>query len=111
MTESSANVTQVTDDSFEADVLNASTPVLVDFWAPWCGPCKSIAPVLEEIAAMRDDVRVVKVNVDENTEMAAKFGVRAIPTLLLFKEGGVAGTKVGVVDKPVLLSFIDESIS
>ncbi|MBE8158873.1 MAG: thioredoxin [Betaproteobacteria bacterium] len=102
-------VINATDDSFDAQVLRASQPVLVDFWAPWCGPCKAVAPLLEEIAAARPDIRVVKVNVDENTETAQKFNVRAIPTLLLFKNGEVADTKIGAASKPDLLQFIGET--
>lgn len=102
-------VMDATDDSFEAQVLRAPQPVLVDFWAPWCGPCKAVAPILAEIAAERADVRVVKINVDENTQTAQKFNVRAIPTLLLFKNGEVAGTKIGAAAKPDILKFVGES--
>lgn len=104
--DSSAAVIHGTDDTFDAEVLRAPLPVLVDFWAPWCGPCKAVAPLLDEIAAERDDVRVVKINVDDNPQTAQKFGIRAIPTLLLFKDGEVAGTKIGAVAKSDLLALI-----
>ena len=80
-------ITEVTDSNFQAEVIESETPVLVDFWAPWCGPCRAIAPLLEEIAEERDDVRIVKLNVDDNQETAAKYGVLSIPTLILFNNG------------------------
>jgi thioredoxin 1 len=103
---------QVTSDAnFEADVLKATSPVLVDFWAEWCQPCKMIAPVLEEIAGdYSDKLKVVKVNVDDNAETPAKYGVRGIPTLLLVKDGEVVATKVGALSKSQLVAFIDENI-
>lgn len=101
-------VMHATDDTFEAEVLRAASPVLVDFWAPWCGPCKAVAPLLDEIAAERGDLRVVKINVDENPRIAGQFGVRAIPTMLLFKDGVVAGSKIGAAAKPDLLAFVAE---
>ncbi|MGI9298500.1 MAG: thioredoxin [Gammaproteobacteria bacterium] len=104
--DSPAAVIHATDDTFEAEVLRAPLPVLVDFWAPWCGPCKAVAPLLDEISAERDDLRVVKINVDDNPLTAQKFRVRAIPTLLLFKDGEVAGTKIGAVAKSDLLAFV-----
>ena len=107
----SANVFATSDENFETDVLEATTPVLVDFWAEWCGPCKMIAPVLEEIAKdYQGQVKVVKVDVDKNQEMPAKYGVRGIPTLILFKEGDVAATKVGALSKSQLTAFLDENI-
>jgi len=84
------SIIEVTDDSFQAEVMESETPILVDFWAPWCGPCRAIAPVLEEIAEGRDDVRIVKLNVDENQETAAAYGILSIPTLILFNNGAEA---------------------
>lgn len=100
----SANVTQLDQTNFKETVAGA-TPVLVDFWAPWCGPCKAIAPILDELATeYSGKLRIAKVNVDDNGDLAAQFGVRAIPTLLLFKGGAVAGTFVGMMDKASLKS-------
>ena len=93
------NVAEVTDTNFQAEVIESGTPVLVDFWAPWCGPCRMVAPVLEEIASERDDVRVVKLNVDENQQTAAQFEVLSIPTMILFKNGQVAKKIVGAYPK------------
>ena len=84
------SIIEVTDDSFQAEVMESETPILVDFWAPWCGPCRAIAPVLEEIADGRDDVRIVKLNVDENQQTAAQYGILSIPTLILFNNGAEA---------------------
>ena len=94
-----ADLTNVSDDSFQADVLENEHPVLVDFWAPWCGPCRVVAPVLEEIAAERPDLRVVKLNVDDNQRTAAQYGVMSIPTMILFKSGAAAHTIVGAYPK------------
>ncbi len=106
-----SNLTHVTDANFEAEVIKSSVPVLVDFWAEWCGPCRMIAPVLEDLAKdYAGKVKIVKLNVDENTVSAATYGVRGIPTLLLFKNGEVVGTKVGALPKGQLAAFIDSSI-
>ena len=99
---------KVSDDSFDTDVLKANGPVLVDFWAEWCGPCKTIAPALEEIANdMGDRVSVAKLNIDDNPMTPAKYGVRSIPTLMLFKDGQVAGTKIGALAKSQLLQWVE----
>lgn len=104
-------IKHATEKTFEAEVLKSELPVLVDYWAPWCGPCKAIAPLLEE--ASRDyegRIQVVKVDVQDHPEVAAKFGIRGIPTLMLFKNGEAIATKVGAVNKTQLTGFIDESI-
>jgi len=104
-------IINVTDDSFESDVLKASGAVLVDFWAPWCGPCKQIAPLLKEVAAeMGDQVTIAKIDIDENPNTPGKYGVRGIPTLTIFKDGNVQGTKVGAVNKGKLVDFINEHL-
>jgi thioredoxin 1 len=101
-------IKHVTDDSFQSDVLQSGTPVLVDYWAEWCGPCKMIAPILDEVAAAYDGkLQVAKMNVDENREVPAKFGIRGIPTLMLFKGGELAATKVGAMSKAQLTAFLD----
>jgi thioredoxin 1 len=104
-------IKHISDDSFELDVLKAAGPVLVDFWAEWCGPCKMIAPILEEAA--RDyagRLTVAKLNIDENELTAPKYGIRGIPTLMLFKDGQVAATKVGALSKSQLIEFVDKNI-
>ncbi|HLR82932.1 MAG TPA: thioredoxin TrxA [Paenalcaligenes sp.] len=107
----SNSIKNVTDTSFENDVLQSNIPVLVDFWAAWCGPCKAIAPILDEAANdYQNRVTIAKVNVDENPDTAAKYGVRGIPTLMLFKDGEVSQTKVGALSKAQLYQFLDESI-
>lgn len=104
---SSELIKHVSDASFEADVLESATPVLVDYWAEWCGPCKAIAPILDEAAKEYGDrLRIAKLNVDENREVPAKFGIRGIPTLMLFKGGSLAATKVGALTKAQLTSFL-----
>jgi len=101
----------VSDDSFEIEVLDADGPVLVDFWAEWCGPCKQIGPSLEEISdEMADAITVAKVNIDENPMTPSKYGVRGIPTLILFKDGEVAATKVGALPKSKIVEWIQEAV-
>ena len=104
-------IKHVSDASFEADVLKSATPVLVDYWAEWCGPCKMIAPILDEVSKDYDGkLRVAKMNVDENRDVPAKYGIRGIPTLMLFKDGQLAATKVGALSKAQLTAFIDSHL-
>ena len=107
----SANITHVTDASFEADVIKSGEPVLVDYWAEWCGPCKMIAPVLEEMAAAyAGKIKIAKMDVDANQEIPAKFGIRGIPTLILFKNGQEVAKKVGAMSKSQLTAFLDSHV-
>ena len=105
-------ITHVSDATFQTDVLDAKTPVLVDFWAEWCGPCKMIAPILDEVSgSYNGKLKITKVNVDDNREIPAKFGIRGIPTLMLFKDGQLAATKVGAMSKSQLTAFIDQQLA
>ncbi len=107
----SDNIVHTSDATFEADVINNEKPVLLDFWAEWCGPCKMIGPLLEEVAVSRaDDLAVVKLNVDENPNTAQKFGIRSIPTLILFKDGAVQAQKMGAMPKSQLDEFLDTNL-
>tara|TARA_R110001583_G_scaffold21499_3_gene81699 strand:- start:799 stop:1125 length:327 start_codon:yes stop_codon:yes gene_type:complete len=107
----SDNITNVTDASFEEDVLKAEGAVLVDYWAEWCGPCKMIAPILEEVANdYAGRLKICKLNIDENSDTPPKFGIRGIPTLMLFKNGSVEATKVGALSKSQLIAFLDSNI-
>ncbi|MDA1106973.1 MAG: thioredoxin TrxA [Proteobacteria bacterium] len=107
----SGNIIHITDASFENEVLKASGPVLVDYWADWCGPCKMIAPILDEIATeYSGKVKIAKLNIDQNAATPPKFGIRGIPTLMLFKNGSVAATKVGALSKSQLTAFIDTNL-
>jgi thioredoxin 1 len=109
---SAATVKHVTDATFEADVLKSDRPVLVDYWAEWCGPCKMIAPILDDVSRdYGDRLQVAKMNVDENQQVPAQFGIRGIPTLMIFSGGNAEATKVGAVSKTQLAAFIDSNIA
>ncbi len=109
---SSELIKHISDASFEGDVLKASTPVLVDYWAEWCGPCKMIAPILDDVSKdYQGRLQVAKMNVDENRDVPAKFGIRGIPTLMVFKGGQLAATKVGAMSKAQLTAFIDQQLA
>ncbi|MBB4210948.1 thioredoxin [Rhodothalassium salexigens DSM 2132] len=103
--------TQTSDASFEQDVLKSDKPVLVDFWAEWCGPCKQLGPILEDLAAERSDITVTKLNIDDNPQKPVEFGVRGIPTIMLFKDGQLQATKVGLMPKGDLNKWIDDAIA
>ena len=105
------SIAHVSDSTFEQEVVNSDIPVLVDYWAEWCGPCKVIAPILDEIAAEYEGrLKITKLNIDENPATPPKFGIRGIPTLMIFKDGDVLSTKVGALSKSQLTAFIDQSI-
>lgn len=107
----SEHIVHTTDADFEKDVLSSETPVLVDYWAEWCGPCKMIAPILDELAGdYADKLKIVKLNIDENPQTPPKFGIRGIPTLMLFKNGSVEAQKVGAMSKSQLTAFLDSNI-
>jgi len=107
----SEHILYVTDATFDADVLQSSTPVLLDYWAEWCGPCKQIAPILEDVSKeYAGKLKVAKLNIDENQETPAKYGIRGIPTLMLFKNGNIEATKVGALTKSQLTAFIDSNL-
>lgn len=107
----SAHITYLSDDSFEQEVLQSQIPVLVDYWAEWCGPCKMIAPILDDISKEYEGrIKVAKLNIDENQATPPKYGIRGIPTLMLFKNGNVEATKVGALSKSQLTAFIDSNI-
>ncbi|MFL6567094.1 MAG: thioredoxin TrxA [Burkholderiales bacterium] len=108
---SSELIKHTSDASFDSDVLKSDKPVLVDYWAEWCGPCKSIAPILDEVAKEYEGrLKIAKINVDENQQTPAKFGIRGIPTLMLFKNGNVEATRVGALSKSQLTAFLDSNI-
>ncbi len=102
---------EITDNNFQAEVVESDTPTLVDFWAPWCGPCRMVSPILEQIDGERDDLRVVKLNTDENQETAAKFGIMSIPTMILFKNGAPVHQIIGALPKPRIEQQLDAALS
>ena len=105
------HIVHISDESFEEEVLQSERPVLIDYWAEWCGPCKMIAPVLDEIATEYSDrLKVVKLNIDDNPQTPPKYGIRGIPTLMVFKNGQVEATKVGAVSKAQLTAFLDDNV-
>lgn len=107
----SANIKTITDSSFEQDVLNSGKPVLVDFWAEWCGPCRALTPILEEVAANHsDNIVFAKINIDENPHTPSKYGVMSIPTLILFKNGQVEAVKMGLLSKSQLSAFVESNV-
>jgi len=107
----SSKIVHVSDESFEREVLNAEVPVLIDYWAEWCGPCKMIAPILDELAEEYGErIKVAKLNIDDNPETPPKYGIRGIPTLMIFKDGNVEATKVGAVSKSQLADFIENNV-
>ena len=105
-------IKHTSDATFDADVIKSATPVVVDFWAEWCGPCKMIAPILDDVAgAYQGKLQITKMNVDENRDIPAKYGIRGIPTLMIFKDGQLAATKVGAMNKAQLTAFIDQQLA
>ena len=105
-------IKHTSDATFDADVIKSATPVVVDFWAEWCGPCKMIAPILDDVAgAYQGKLQITKMNVDENRDIPAKYGIRGIPTLMIFKDGQLAATKVGAMSKALLKAFIDQQLA